>query len=68
MHFATESVTASDLTDFVAQAGTVTFPPGTPSGGTASVAVSVRGDTTPEPDESFHVRFQDLGDAVLADT
>jgi ELWxxDGT repeat protein len=47
VHFATESVTASDLTDFVAQAGTVTFPPGTPSGGTASVAVSVRGDTTP---------------------
>jgi ELWxxDGT repeat protein len=63
--FATEGVTATSGVDFVAGSGAVTFPAGTASGTTMAVAVQVTGDTLDEPDESFAVRLQAAGDAVL---
>lgn len=52
---------ATPGTDFVATSGTVTIPAG---GTTVSIPVSVIGDTTPEPDETFIVTITGTTPAV----
>jgi uncharacterized protein YkwD len=54
--YATVAGTATAGTDFVAKSGTITFAPGVNS---AVVWVLVKGDRTPEPQESFTVRLAD---------
>jgi ELWxxDGT repeat protein len=63
--FATEGITATSGVDFTAADGALTFPAGTVSGTTMVVAVQVTGDVIDEPDETFAVRLQAAGDAVL---
>jgi ELWxxDGT repeat protein len=65
VRFETEAVTAGAGADFVAQAGALTFPAGTPSGTPAAVPVPVVGDTIDEPDESFRIHLEGLADEVL---
>ena len=58
--FATAPGGATSPADFAAKTGTLTFDPGET---TQTIVVSVKGDTTVEPDETFHV---DLAAAVKA--
>jgi ELWxxDGT repeat protein len=67
VEFASAGGTASPGVDFDPAAGVVTFPPGAASGSTASVAVTVHGDTADEPDEWFGVLFQARGDEAIGD-
>jgi len=67
--YTTSELSASAGSDFLAMTGTVTLPPGVV---TASIDVSVVGDTTYEPDELFELRLTGIaatGDLVgLEDT
>jgi hypothetical protein len=66
--FATAGGTATSGLDFFPASGVVTFPPGTPSGGSQSVAVLVRGDMTDEADEAFELDLASLGDVRVGST
>jgi hypothetical protein len=62
--FATEPGTATPPLDYVAVAGTVTFPPGATS---AQVLVPVVDDLVPEPSETFTLRLSNPVNATLGD-
>jgi Calx-beta domain len=62
VHYATADGTA-DWTDYIAQAGTLTFPPGTT---TARVPMDIKGDALDEPDETFFVNLSDAQNATIA--
>jgi Calx-beta domain len=62
VRYATAEGTA-DWTDFVAQSGTLTFPPGTT---TARVPMDIKGDALDEPDETFYVDLSDAKNATIA--
>jgi hypothetical protein len=63
VHYATGSNTATSGSDFIATAGTLTFPAGATS---AFVSVTVNSDTTVEPDELFSVTLSAPSGATLA--
>ena len=65
--FATEPFTAVAGVDFVAGAGTVTFPAGAPDGALAEPPVAILGDTLDEADERFTVRYAPASDVVADD-
>ncbi|QEH35011.1 Calx-beta domain protein [Aquisphaera giovannonii] len=62
--YATASGTATSGSDFTAASGTLTFAPGETS---KTVRVSVLGDVTVEPDESFTLTLSDPSNASLGD-
>jgi hypothetical protein len=62
--FAVVSGTATVSTDFDAGQGSLVFGPGTTSG---PVTVSVRGDITHEPDETFFVNLSNPVNSTIAD-
>ena len=64
LSYTTADGTATAGADYVAAAGTITFPPG---GTTATVAVDVVGDAVDEPNETFHVVLSNVVDAAPAD-
>jgi hypothetical protein len=61
VHFATAEGTA-DWTDFIAQSGTLTFPPRVT---TARVPMDIKGDALDEPDEMFYVDLSDAQNATI---
>lgn len=65
VNFATAGNTATSGTDFVAASGTLTFTPGQTS---QPLSVTVNGDTTFEPDESFNVNLSSATNASIADS
>jgi hypothetical protein len=64
VNVATQDVTATAGVDYVAQAGTLTFPPGTIS---LPVTVPVFGDLLAEPNETFLVNLSGAAGATIAD-
>jgi hypothetical protein len=60
--YATANGTATAGSDYVAASGTLTFAPGA---ATQTLAVSINGDTTAEPDETFFVNLSSATNAVL---
>ena len=56
---------ASSSSDYVAKSGTVTFAAGTT---TATITVTINGDTTVEPNETFLVNLSAPSNATLART
>ena len=62
VHYATADGTA-DSTDYVPDAGTLTFPPGTT---TRTVAVLIKGDALNEPDETVYVDLSSPEHATIA--
>jgi len=64
VNIATQDGTATAGVDYVPQAGTVTFPPGTIS---LAVAVPVFGDVLGEPNETFLVNLSGAANATIAD-
>jgi hypothetical protein len=62
--FATADNTATAGSDYTATSGVLTFAPGTTALG---VTVSVIGDTTAEPDETFFVNLSAATNATIAD-
>jgi uncharacterized repeat protein (TIGR01451 family) len=62
--YATADGTASSPSDYAATSGTLTFAPGQTS---ATVTVTVHGDTTPENDETFTVNLTSPSGATIAD-
>jgi ELWxxDGT repeat protein len=62
--YSTVAGTAQAGSDFVAQSGVLTFPPGTRE---LSVDVSVTGDVADEGNESFALVITPMGGAVVAD-
>jgi len=63
--YATVAGTASSSTDFVTRTGTATIPAG---GTSTSFTVSVRGDATVEPNETFTVRLSNPSGATIGRT
>jgi Calx-beta domain len=63
--YATTGGTATSGTDFVASTGTLTIPAG---GTSTSFTVSVRGDTTVEPNETFTVQLSNASGAAIGRT
>jgi uncharacterized repeat protein (TIGR01451 family) len=61
--FSTADGTALSGQDYLAQSGTVTFPPGITS---ATISIPVVGDLIPEPTETFSVILTNAVDATLA--
>ena len=64
VNYATANGTATSGSDYVAFSGTVTFPPGS---ATQNVSVTVNGDTTGEPNETFFVNLSSPTNATIAD-
>jgi hypothetical protein len=64
VHFATGPGTATAGADYTARSGTVTFQPGQEA---KTVAVSIKGDTADEADETVRLRLSGAVGAVLAD-
>jgi uncharacterized repeat protein (TIGR01451 family) len=62
--FSTSNGTATAGSDYTASSGTVTFTPGNTS---QTVDVTVSGDTTVEPDETFGVNLSGASGATIAD-
>ena len=60
VNFATADATATAGSDYVANSGTLTFAPGATS---ASVSVSVNGDTAIEPNETFSLNLSNSTNA-----
>ena len=60
--FATADGSATNGSDYVAQSGILTFNPGDL---TKSVNVTINGDTTVEPDETFFLNLSSPGNAVI---
>jgi methionine-rich copper-binding protein CopC len=63
--YATADGTAKAGSDYAAASGTLTFQPGQTS---QTVIVSITGDKTVEPDETFTVRLSNPANATLADS
>ena len=63
VHYATSDGTATAPSDYTAAHGTLTFQPGEKS---KSIAVSVVGDLTIEPDESLSLMLSDAANAGIA--
>uniref|UniRef100_UPI00307636EA beta strand repeat-containing protein n=1 Tax=Oryzifoliimicrobium ureilyticus TaxID=3113724 RepID=UPI00307636EA len=63
VNYATANGSANAGSDYVARSGTLTFSPGTT---TQNVAVTVNGDTTVEPDETFTVTLSGASNATIA--
>ena len=64
VNYATADVTATAGTDYVAKAGTLTFPPGTTS---QPLSVAVNGDTLGEFAETFVVNLSGASNASISD-
>ena len=62
--YATANGTATAGSDYVAKSGTLTFAPGTVQ---ATFNVTINGDTTVEPDETFVVNLSSPAGALIAD-
>ena len=60
--YATANGTAAAGSDYVAKSGTLFFPPGV---STRPISVTVNGDTTVEPNETFSVTLSNPTNAVL---
>jgi ELWxxDGT repeat protein len=65
LNYATNSGTATSGTDFVDTSGAVTFAPWQTE---AAITVSILGDTTVEPDETFAINLSGATDAELEGT
>jgi large repetitive protein len=63
--YATANGTAVATSDYTAEAGTVTFAPGTTS---QSITISVRGDSTRESNETFFVNLTNPVNATIVDS
>jgi hypothetical protein len=63
-NFATADASANAGSDYQAATGSLTFNPGETS---KAAAVSITGDTTNEPDETFVVNFSDPVNATVSD-
>ena len=64
VNFATANGTATAGSDYVAQTGNLTFTAGQT---TKTISVTVNGDTTSEPNETFFVNLSSASGATLAD-
>ena len=64
VRYATANGTATADSDYAARSGTVTFTPGQRS---RTVAITVNGDTTVEPNETFFVNLSSASGATIAD-
>ncbi len=64
VQYATANGTANAGDDFVDKTGTLTFAPGITS---QSVAITINGDTTVEPDEDFTINLTAPTNAAIAD-
>jgi hypothetical protein len=64
VNYATANGTAIAGSDYNAASGTLTFAPGAT---TQTIAVAVRGDTTPESNETFTVNLSGAVNASIAD-
>ena len=64
VQYATANGTANAGDDFVDKTGTLTFAPGITS---KSVAITINGDTTVEPDEDFTINLTAPTNAAIAD-
>jgi hypothetical protein len=62
VQYATSNGTANEATDYLATSGTLSF---APNETTKTINVSVRGDTTVEPDETFFVTLDTPTNAVI---
>lgn len=65
VNYATANNTASAGTDYVAASGTLTFAPGQQS---QPISITINGDTTFEPNESFDVNLSSAANATIADS
>ena len=65
VNYATANNTATAGSDYVAASGTVTFAPGQQS---QPVNITINGDTTFEPNESFNVNLSSATNASIADS
>jgi len=65
VQYATAGNTALSPSDFAAASGTVTFTPGQTS---QPVSVTINGDTSFEPNETFNVNLSNAVNATIADT
>ena len=63
VNYATADGTATAGSDYIAASGTLTFAPGAV---TQTVAISVVGDTSPEPNETFFVNLSSPTNATIA--
>lgn len=63
--YATTGNTATAGSDFVAASGTVTITPGLTS---QPVNITINGDTTPEPDETYFVNLSSPTNATISDS
>src|SRR6185295_18642574 len=64
--YATRQRTAIEGVDYIGRSGTLTFAAG--AGGTATIVVTARGDTTTEIDETFFVELSGAqGGALITD-
>ncbi len=64
VNFATANGTGTAGIDYVARSGTLTFSPGVT---TQTIAITVNGDATPEPNETFVVNLSGAVNATIAD-
>lgn len=64
VNYATANNTATAGSDYVANSGTLTFTPGQES---QTVSVTINGDTTFEPNETFHVNLSNAVNATIDD-
>lgn len=61
---ATANGTATAGSDYTAKSGTLTFSPGQIS---KTISVAVAGDTTPEVNETFHVKLSGAANTTILD-
>lgn len=64
VNFATANVSATAGSDYVAASGSLTFTPGSL---TQPINVTINGDTTFEPNETFNVNLSGVANATIAD-
>lgn len=64
VNYATSNGTATASSDYVAASGTLSFSPST---ATRTISVTVNGDTTIEPDETFFVNLSNASNAAIGD-
>ena len=64
VHYATADNTATAGSDYVATSGTLTIPAGSTTG---TINVTIKGDTTVEPDETFFVNLTSPTNATIGD-
>jgi len=64
VHYATADGSATAGSDYVARSGTLTIPAGTT---TKTIAITINGDTTAEPDETFFINLTTPVNATIPD-